>query len=169
MNPRIKTLCELDIPYPEVRVERKNPNYARLLSLAYAGPDSELTTILLYVYGHHTARGKNPDALCDTLKYISMIEMRHLDMLGELILLLGGDPRFCGPNGRMGINTAMLGYSADPCKIMRNAIAGEENAVRLYRDLIRAIDDRCVRDVLRRIVMDEEHHIKIFKEMCAGK
>lgn len=166
MNSKIKSLCECDAPYPEIRAERKNAHYARLLSLAYAGQDSELTAILLYSYGHQVMRGKCPEMLSGVLSAVSVVEMRHLDMLGELIVLLGGDPRFCGPNPRVGINTAMLGYACEPAQILRNAIAGEEAAIRLYGDLIKNINDGCVRAVLKRIVMDEEQHLKIFKEMA---
>ncbi len=162
----MKSICEYDAPYPEIRVERKNPHYARMLSLAYAGQDSELTTILAYIYGAKVCAGKTAGSLSDMLAYIANVEMRHLDMLGELIILLGGDPRFCsGPAGRMGINTAMLNYQTDTSLILKNAIASEEGAVRLYNDLIRAIDDRYIREVLKRIIKDEEHHIKLFREM----
>ncbi len=167
MNFKMKSVCECDMPYPEIRVERKNPNYARMLSLAYAGPDSELTAILAYLYGNKVCAGKAPSALSDMLRCIAMVEMRHLDMLGELITLLGGDPRFSsGPRGRVGINTAMLNYQTDTAMVLRNAIASEEGAVRLYNELIRAIDDRYIREVLKRIIKDEEHHIKLFREMA---
>lgn len=166
MNLKMKSLCECDAPYPEIRVERKNAHYARLLSLAYAGQDSELTAILLYSYGHQVSRGKSPEMLSGVLSHIAMAEMHHLEMLGELIFLLGGDPRFCGPNPRVGINTAMLGYASEPAQILRNAIAGEEAAIRLYNDLIKNINDSCVRAVLKRIIMDEEQHLKVFKEMA---
>lgn len=36
---------KLDIPYPKVRVEEKNPYYADLLSEDYAGIKGELTAI----------------------------------------------------------------------------------------------------------------------------
>lgn len=166
MNSKIKSVCECEYPYPEIRVERKNAHYARLISLAYAGQDSELTSVLLYSYGRHVSRGKKPSALSEVLGYTAMVEMRHMEMLGELIVLLGGDPRFCGPNPRVGINTAMLGYAAEPAQILRNAISGEEAAIRLYGELIKNINDGCVRAVLKRIIMDEEQHLKVFMEMA---
>lgn len=168
MNSKIKAMCECDAPYPEIRVECKNPSYARLLSLAYAGPDSELTAVLLYVYGRNMAKGKSPQVLSDVFRHVAAVEMRHIQMLGELIVLLGGEPRFSGPNRRVGVNTAMLGYACEPCQMIKNAVAGEENAIRLYNDLIRNIGDKCVRDVLKRIIMDEEQHLKLFRELLCG-
>ncbi len=166
MLSKMKSVCEYEAPYPEIRVERKNPHYARMLSLAYAGPEGELAAILSYTYGGKVCAGKTPETLAQMLRCIANVEMRHMDMLGELITKLGGDPRFAtGPAGRMGINTAMLNYQTDTSAVLRNAIASEEGAVRLYNDLIRAIDDRYIRELLKRIIKDEEHHIKLFREM----
>lgn len=41
---------KIDLPYPEARVEEKNPYYADLLSQDYAGRTSELTAVMLYSY-----------------------------------------------------------------------------------------------------------------------
>jgi bacterioferritin len=60
----------------------------------------------------------------------------------------------------------MLGYACEPARILRNALAGEEAAVRLYKELIRNICDKYVREILERIILDEEAHIKIFREMA---
>ena len=165
MNCKIKLLCESPEAYPEIRVERPNPYYARLLSAAYSGQESELAAILTYSYGALVSRGKCPKELYETLECISSVEMRHMEMLGKLIVLLGGDARYIMPNGRASINTAALPYACAPERIIRNSIAGEEGAIRLYRELIRNIGDECIRAVLRRIILDEEQHIKIFKEM----
>ena len=165
MNTNIRSVCTLPLPYPEIRVERQNPKYAALLSLAYAGQEGELTAILNYVYGSIVTEGARPDMLSEALRCISAVEMHHLRLLGELIRALGGDPRFCSQNKRMGINTAMLAYGRSPDEIIAEAISGERKAVKLYENLIRSIDDGYVREVLCRIIKDEEHHIKIFSEM----
>ena len=165
MNPKTKVICNLPTPYPEVRVERQNQNYARMLSAAYAGQDGELPTILSYIYGSTDCTGSMPESLSYTLRCVAIAEMRHLSMLGELIFLLGGDPRFCGINKRVGINTAMLPYQVEPAHVIASAIAGEDKAIRLYRSLAQTIDDKYVREVLKRIIMDEEHHLKLFSEM----
>ena len=41
---------QANIPYPEIKVERKNVEYAKMLSYAYAGIVSEDTAIHLYMY-----------------------------------------------------------------------------------------------------------------------
>lgn len=165
MNSKTKVICNLPMPYPEVRVERQNANYARMLSTAYAGQEGELSAVLSYLYGHIVTQGKNPESLSNMLECIAITEMRHLSMLGELIFLLGGDPRFINANKRTGVNTAMLPYYAEPSRIIASAISGEDKAIKLYRSLAQTIDDKYVREVLKRIIMDEEHHLKLFSEM----
>ncbi len=164
MNPKTKSICNLQAPYPELRVERRNPGYAKMLSAAYAGQDGELSAILSYLYGHIVSQGKN-DILSDTLECVAMIEMHHLSILGELIFLLGGDPRYINYVKRTGFNTAMLPYHMEPARIIANAVAGEDKAIKFYESLSRSIDDKYVREVLKRIIMDEEHHLKLFSEM----
>lgn len=165
MNMNTRTICTLSVPYPELRVERQNQNYARLLSAAYAGGDGELTAILMYLYGETVSKGRTPNALSDTLACIAKTEMHHLSMLGELIFMLGGDPRYINMTKRVGMNTAMLPYQTDPARIIANAVSAEDRAIKLYESLYRAIDDKYIRAVIKRIIMDEEHHLKIFSEM----
>ena len=165
MNFNTRSVCTLSLAYPELRVERQNPKYASLLSLAYAGQDGELSAILNYTYGSLVCADAYPEMLSDTLRCVSNVEMHHLQMLGKLIVMLGGDPRFCTQNKRMGINTAMLPYKTAPAQVLSQAISGEKKAIKLYEDLIFSIEDRYVRDVLSRIIKDEEHHLKIFTEM----
>lgn len=165
MNSNTKSVCNLSLPYPELRVERQNPKYAAMLSLAYAGQEGELPTILSYIYGSMVCANALPEMLRETLRCIAVSEMRHLEMLGELIFMLGGDPRFCTSNKRMGINTAMLPYKVSPAEVIAQAISGEKKAIKLYENLIVSIEDKYVREVLRRIIKDEEHHLKIFSEM----
>ncbi len=165
MNSNMKSVCNLSLPYPEIRVERKNPAYASMLALAYASQDGELPTVLSYIYGSMVCENALPEMLSETLRCIAVAEMRHLEMLGKLILMLGGDPRFCTSNKRMGINTAMLPYKITPSDIIAQAITGEKKAIKMYENLILSIEDKYVREVLRRIIKDEEHHLKIFTEL----
>ena len=178
MNGKLRTACNLPLPYPEVRVSAPNSNYARLLSVAYAGDGGELAAILQYTYGHIMTENEEPAQLSAVLSCVSMTEMRHLEILGELIYKLGGDPKFCDMqrrgcfdarrwriSGDGCFDASKVNYQTSPEKILRAAIAGEKAAIAMYRDLIRRIDDGCIREILRRIILDEEHHIKIFSEL----
>lgn len=166
MNPKTKSLCTLPMPYPEIRVEGENKNYAKMLSIAYAGADGELSAILNYIYSHIVTDGKKPYSLCDVFECIAVVEMRHFETLGKLIFLLGEDPKFYSAMGRRSyFNTGTLSYANDVSQILKNSIAGEKKAVDFYRELSKVISDVYIKQILDRIILDEEHHIKIFSEL----
>ena len=83
--------CRVDKPYPEVRVERKNIEYAKLLLDDYASEVGEDRAIHQYVYQKFDKFKDNP-LFSKTLSQIAMVEMRHLELLGETIKLLGVNP-----------------------------------------------------------------------------
>lgn len=156
--------CLLDIPYPEISVCGKNPHYAALLSEDYAGQTSELSAVTTYLFQHFICTN---EVISDSLQCIASVEMKHMGFLGELIAQFGGCPR-------IGVQTSCnirfwsgqyLNYETDPKSFIKRNIAGERAAIMNYRKRIDQICDRYVQAVLERIILDEEHHIKIFKEL----
>ena len=82
--------CYVDKPYPDVKVERKNKEYAYILMHAYAGKISEETATHQYICQHFLLE----EPFKKILKEISIVEMHHLELLGETIHLLGVDPKY---------------------------------------------------------------------------
>ncbi len=74
------------IAYPELLDVVPNERFGRLVYEAYAGSKSELTTILSYVFQHLT--NGNYEEVATLLKMIAVQEMKHLDLLGELLVKL---------------------------------------------------------------------------------
>ena len=106
--------------------------------------------------------------LARTLLEIAMAEMMHLQKLGELITLLGGEVDFSAirPNG------AQVQWTPSCLSIPRNArkmlcadIQAEKDAIAQYKEHIGMISDECVNAVLRRIIRDEEYHIILLKAL----
>ena len=83
----------VDLPYPEIKVQRRNREYADLLSVDYCGFVSELSAITQYINNENRIAGERC-SMARTLLGIAMAEMMHLQKLGELIVLLGGDIDF---------------------------------------------------------------------------
>lgn len=77
-------------------------------------------------------------------------EMRHLDWLAETIVELGGTPGLERGNMRMGGQVVS--------EWMANDVLLEEDAIRLYKEHIKAIDDPKIKRLLKRILSDEESH-----------
>jgi len=160
MNENMQS-CELGIPYPPAQTEGKNLFYASLLTNDYAGIISEMSAVTSYMYQHLISSNQK---IADTIKCISLVEMRHLGFIGELISSFGGNPRLAVQSG---CNSSFwsahnISYETNPKCFLKENIASERSAVANYNVRMNQIHDVNVQSLLARIVLDEEHHIKLF-------
>lgn len=159
----------LDLPYPPTQVECRNPDYAALLSFDYCGPVSEMSAITQYI-NNENRLFLTACPLARTLLGIAMAEMMHLQKLGELIQLLGGEVSFSArqPGGKPLLWTPdYLALSKDAKRMLCADIEAERDAIAQYDAHIRKIRDECVNAVLRRIIRDEEYHIMLLQGLMA--
>lgn len=155
-------------PYPPIRVSRKNPCYAEMLYPAIRAQESEMTATNTYLYQHWVLTDRFSD-LGKTLLAISKVEMFHLYTVGELITMLGGDPRFAN-NTCECWNADAIDYCQEVHHILAENIASEEGAAAFYQRTAKEIKDPCVSDVLNRLALDEILHAQIFREFLeSGK
>ncbi len=161
----VLALCTLGIPYPEIQVEGPNPTYASVLQADYASRISEFTAISQYLY-HHLQMGQYEPwhEVADLEECIARIEMKHLEMLGELILKLGGDPKYQSPAGRSWRGHYVEYHSGNLCEQLKADVQAEQNAITQYRTHLELIQDRYVQAIIERILQDEEHHLRLFQE-----
>ena len=160
----------VDLPYPEIKVRGRNRNYADLLNVDYCGFVSELSAITQYINNENRI-SLEECAMARTLLGIAIAEMMHLQKLGELIVLLGGNVDFsCKTcNGRPKLwSPEYLTIPENIDKMLTADIEAEKDAVRQYEMHIKMIDDDCVNAVLRRIILDEEYHIMLLKSLRSG-
>lgn len=159
-----------DLPYPEIKVRGRNRNYADLLSVDYCGFVSELSAITQYINNENRISFERC-SLARTLLGIAIAEMMHLQKLGELIVLLGGNVDFSAKtrNGRPKLwSPEYLTIPENIDKMLTADIEAENEAIRQYEMHIQMIDDDCVNAVLRRIILDEEYHIMLLKSLRNG-
>lgn len=154
--------CKINVPYPPVKTEGKNQNYAALLTNDFAGSVSEMSAVTNYIFQSLITRNKE---IAETMKCISMVEMHHMDMLGELIVCFGSSPKIGAVSG-CSIrywNGQYLCYDEDPLSYLKVNIANENKAIETYKGRITQINDCYAKKVIERIIMDEEHHIMLFQ------
>lgn len=160
----------MDLPYPPVQVKEKNQLYANLLSVDYCGSVSELSAIAQYINNeNHLSCKKCP--MAKTILGIAMAEMIHLQKLGELIFLLGGNVSFAAKqqNGRMKMWTPeYLTISENAKKMILADIKSEKAAINQYKTHIRMIKDHHINAILARIIQDEEYHIMLLQALNSG-
>lgn len=157
----------VDLPYPPIRVSGKNPSYADLLSIDYCGSISELSAIAQYINNENRLSGENC-SMAQALLGMAVCEMIHLQKLGELIVLLGGDIGFStrGRNGRPVMWTpSCLNIPSECGKMLMADMEAEKATINQYEMHISWIEDECVNAVLRRIIQDEEYHIMMLKAL----
>lgn len=157
----------VDLAYPPVQVRRKNTAYANLLSIDYCGAVSEMSAITQYINNENRISGDNC-RIAKTILGLAMAEMMHLQKLGELICLLGGNVDYTArfQNGRQKMWTPE--YIDIPSNIRKMIIAdieAEKAAISQYKMHIKMINDDCVNAVLARIIKDEEYHIMILQAL----
>ena len=160
----------VDLPYPEIKGRGRNRNYADLLNVDYCGFVSELSAITQYINNENRI-SLEECAMARTLLGIAIAEMMHLQKLGELIVLLGGNVDFSWKtcNGRPKLwSPEYLTIPENIDKMLTADIEAEKDAVRQYEMHIKMIDDDCVNAVLRRIILDEEYHIMLLKSLRSG-
>ncbi len=151
--------------YPSVQVERKNPFWADQLSQALAGEKSEMTAVYQYLYQHWILEQQGND-FARILWRISLVEMRHLEILGQLILALGGDPRCWKIEKRRATywRGDFSDYTQDLIAMLRANLTAEEGAVKFYRELAILGEDKNIKAILRQFAADEELHARIFRD-----
>jgi len=166
-----KHIYKSDLPYPEISCQDKNKSYANLIQVNYAGAISELTAINQYIY-HSLAISEKFKDVAHCLKHIAMVEMEHLEILGKLIIALGGNPRFeINKGGReLEWSPKFIEYGSNLASMLRENIDGEKAAIRQYKSTISLIKNDNITKILERIIVDEEIHIKtlvlLYNEVC---
>lgn len=154
-----------DMPYPPLQVKEKNQGYAALLSVDYCGCVSEMSAIAQYI-NNENRLSCTKCSIAQTILGIAMAEMMHLQKLGELIQLLGGEVSFAvtQPGGKQTLWTPeYLVLSRDARRMLCADVEAERDAIAQYRAHIRNINDEFVNAVLRRIIRDEEYHIMLLQ------
>lgn len=150
-------------PYPDLKRIKPNRYYADILSFDFAGYSSELTAILTYTYQSYMLKHID-EHISEELMRIAISEMHHHEILGEMIIMLGGDPIFANSRGQF-----WTGRYVDYCKgtkrMLLMDIEGEMKAIEGYKKAISMINDETIKAILERIILDEKHHIKVLEKL----
>ncbi|HWR23985.1 MAG TPA: hypothetical protein VN366_10985 [Feifaniaceae bacterium] len=151
----------LNLPYPEVSGEA-DPDAVALLLEDYAGIISEMTASNQYMYQYFLLV-ENNYSFAEAIKCIAATETWHRELLGRAIVRLGGTPIFAATNTYWCSN--YVSYDQDPQRMLLANINIEFATIYNYRWHIQLIPNESVKQLLERIILDEELHIRLFSEM----
>lgn len=124
----------------------------KIVGLLNEDLEGEHAAIIQYLL-HAYSMGEGEMA-CE-IEAIAREEMRHLDFLAEAIVELGGVPSLKRGEMRSGGKAV--------AEWMGNDVLQEEDAIKLYKEHIKAIGDPKIKRLLKRILSDEESHHGDFK------
>ena len=148
-----------NLPYPDIKVEKENIEYAKLLMYPYASMISEDTATHLYMYQSFIL----DDNIGKILENIAIVEMHHLEMLAKTINLLGLKPEY--KSNDIPWTSNYINYTNNLKDILKINIEAETLAIKNYQNLIKVINDKYIKKMLERIIVDEEIHLKIFNDL----
>lgn len=155
----------LDIPYPSLENLTEDVRSGQIISFAYATCRGELTAILQYSY--HKLRFEqfsHEDA--QTLQSIAIAEMVHLELLGTAMLKLGINPLYVTcPDTTKWYSAGCVSRSHLPYSMLTDDIMSELNAIADYKKMLFVLKNEQVEQLINRIILDEELHLKTLKEM----
>lgn len=155
-------LDELDkIPYPNLSSLTPNKQYGQLIYDDYAGEFGELSAITQYIY-EHILLSKQEDDVSKILRSVAIVEMRHLDMLGNLLLQLGVSPIYVNSHQKEWNATNVKYDTGDLPSTMRYNIFTENKAIEGYQKAIRYTNNMSIKNFFKRIILDEKLHKEIF-------
>lgn len=158
---------QVDMPYPEVTITNPDANYLPLLFDDFAGIISELSCSTRYIYEHLVTDATLYPDMKAALEGIAIVEMKHLDLIGTIITQLGGDPRYWSINADVPTywTPKYIKFTRNPREILLEDIRTEQLVITIYENQIRIIQDKHISDILKRIILDEQLHIKILTEL----
>lgn len=142
---------------------RQNIKYANLLYDNFAGSSGELSAVTQYIYEHIEL--KRYESFSKILLSIAIEEMHHLDLVGDLIKKLGKKPYFIDKN-RVAWNAENIKYHFNNVyDMLRFNIESEKKAILDYKEAIKYTQNKSIKELLERIILDEQTHLEIFNRL----
>lgn len=159
-------IAESDAPYPKIQVQEKNEEYAKILSNDFSGNVSEFSAIAQYI-NHEIRIYSQYNKAHNVIISIAKTEMLHLQIIGKLIVLLGGTLNYSyHDDNTCSIWTPkFIDYGSNFVNMILLDINNEYKAIKQYEEHIKAIDDKYIKEILKRIIIDEKQHIELLSEL----
>ena len=151
----------IDKPYPELINVIDDKQTVCILKNLATSRMSELSAVLQYTYQAVISDRANQD-IAKVLEEISIVEMMHLEMLMHAITEFGGNPKYEDCQG-VPFNVSQINYSIKLKDILESNIRAEQFAIDEYKAAINKVNNESLKSLFRRIIQDEELHIKVFK------
>ena len=126
---------------------------SEIINLLNQDLTGEIEAILIYMRDSFVTSQCDPSR---KMEEIAKDEMRHAEILSELIVELGGTPSMLHKELDFG--------KGGPKGYLKKIISLEQGAIAMYSDHIAAIPDEKIKKKLAHILHEEEEHLEKFTE-----
>lgn len=150
-------------PYPEIEDANDDKMTVGVLKNLATSRASELSAILQYQY-NATLTHFTDDEIAKIFDEISVVEMEHLSMLMEAMVMFGGLPKYEDAQGNI-FATSGLVYPVKLKDMLEQSVTMEKGAIREYREAEIRVKNESLKKLFERIIMDEERHLEIFEKL----
>lgn len=153
-------------PYPAPRHIHPDRELAVRLMEGYSGEYSELTTTLQYAY-HSLLCKEGFEELSLTMRGIFYVETLHMELLGDCINRLGGEPLYLLTlrENMVPWQAAVVQYEYTPEKMLLADIKGEKGAAAFYEELAAGVEQADIARLMARLAEDERLHARMLTEL----
>ena len=91
--------------------------------------------------------------------------MHHLDLLGDLIKKLGGIPYYINKDKCTWNGENVKYHFSTIYEMLTYNIKSEKKAIEDYREAIKYTQNKSIKELLERIILDEQTHLEIFNRL----
>ncbi|MBE7076555.1 MAG: hypothetical protein E7374_01540 [Clostridiales bacterium] len=151
---------KINKPYPKIVGAYDDKMTVGILKNLATSRFGELGGVLQYIY-QSVESDKSHEEIGQIFEEIAVVEMMHLDMLMHAITDFGGIPRYEDSQGNI-FNTSMINYTQKLNEMLASNIADEKRAIEDYKMAIMKVKNDSLKNLLKRILEDEERHLEIF-------
>ena len=161
---------EITTPFP--KLDENNPKDAKTASMiidAYAGSKGELTASTQYIYQSFIVEPLN-EHFHRLLELIAIKEMQHLEILSQILINQGVNPKFCkyidnNINICNNWSTSNIKYITNIIEFLKYNILLEKDAIKEYTNIIEKTPINNIKEIIARIIEDEKSHLRLFNKM----
>ena len=142
-----------------------NPNkyFASLLQDVYAGQNGESKMFLQFLYFAYVLCNFDKEFV-DSFYIIAKDDIEHHNLLGEMIVKLGGDPLYVSSK-----NIAMSFAEIESIKSLKQIINFglnlKEKTIIEYKILLAKITEKEIKNILEIIISDEQKHKEMLENL----
>lgn len=147
---------------------KKDARALRTVSPAYAGRGGVLTACLQYVYQTIAIGETHPEA-AKQFERIGAEKLRHLQILGDLIVRLGASPVFtaCPPFPVSYYSASCVEYSKTFSSMLDADLRLERGLIERYLQMTEELENPAVYAIVSRLLEETRGHLAALERMCA--